>query len=415
MINIVRMLSVPVSLTFFLNLSCIKPLPVPGKVIGKIPENGAVLNTPEITFVWQAVDDGARYLLQVATDSKFRSLTLEDTVADTTVIRFFQTDGKYFWRVRVENSKGIWSEWSTTDSFILQRFLIVNSVKTQGYPHDIAISGAKAYIADGQAGLSVFDISNPETPIFLNSVMDSLNVAWGVAVEDTFAFVAYGYKELLIVNVARSESLKTVGVLEYPQPGYGYDVAVQDSWAFIAAGAQFIVVNVSDPRYPNLRFQSYYPRGCRSVVTAGQYLFVALEQLGIAAWRTDTFPPVQIGTFDTPGNARGVVFKDGILYIADGRNGIIIVDATNPTYNMVQIGALDLAGYASSLTIIDSLLYVVCGSSGVMVVNCSNPSKPYLMAQIKTPYVYAVGLIPDAKYFFAVDRDLGIITLKKEF
>lgn len=397
-----------------LTLTCIRPLPAPPPVLLETPADDAILNSSEVTFVWQNVTDGTLYVLEVAGDAKFNSVIVNDSTSGNSISVNLKTDGRYWWRVRVQNDKGVWGEWSETMSFVIQRFIVVNTVKTQGYPHDIAIQGNRAYIADGQAGLAIYDITNPVLPIFLGRIMDSLNVAWGVTVKDSFAYLAYGYKELMIVNIQRPESLKVVGVLEYPQPGYGYDIAFQDSWVYIAAGAQFLAVNVTDPRYPNLRFQYYYPRNCRGVVIADNRGFVACEQLGIASWRLDTFPPVQVADFDTPGNARCVVVKDWILYVADGRNGLMVINANEPG-NLRELSRIALDGYAHSVTVDDTLIFVACGSGGIFVVNCANAYKPYLMAQIKTPYAYGIGVITESNYFLVLDRDFGIITVKKEF
>lgn len=391
---------------------CIRPLPTPGKVALNLPVDLAVLKSADITFQWD--DIGAScYLLQISGDGKFKNVVVEETVCGNSVSMKLKSDGRYFWRVKAQGDNGVWGDWSEIFSFTIQRFVVITAVKTTGYPHQLAISGERVYIADGQAGLAVFDVSNPETPVFVGSYMDSLNVAWGVAVRDSMAFIAYGYKELLILNVSRPESIKVLGVLEYPQPGYGYDLALQDSWVYIAAGAQFIAVLVSDPRYPNLRFQYYYPRDCRDVVLRSRCAFVACEQLGVAAWRLDTFPPVQIGSFDTPGNARGVGVQGNYLYVADGRNGLVVIDASE-LGNMRELSSVALDGYANSILVDDSLVLVACGSAGVAIVNCVHQERPEIVAQIKTPYAYAAGITENRKYYLICDRDWGLVVVRKE-
>ncbi|NPV13430.1 hypothetical protein HPY86_00640 [candidate division WOR-3 bacterium] len=391
---------------------CIRPLPAPGKVVLNLPAPDAVLNSAEVTFQWEDVGADS-YLLQVAQDSKFKSLVVDDTVAGYSVTVRLKTDGNYFWRVKAQSEEGIWGDWSETGSFTIQRFALVGTAKTTGYPHNIAIAENRAYVADGQAGLAVFDISNPEAPVFMGGYLDSLNVAWGVAVQDSLAFLAYGYKELLILNVRQPESIKVTGVLEYPQPGYGYNLVLQDTWVYIAAGAQFIAASVSDPRYPNLRFQYYYPRDCRDVALRAPWAFVACEQLGVAAWRLDTFPPVQVGSFDTPGNARGIAVRDNHIFVADGRTGLIVLDGSEPD-SIKVLSTLALEGYANSVVIDDSLVIVSCGSGGVAIVNCVQPESPELVAQIKTPYAYAAGVSANHHYYLICDRDWGIVTIRKE-
>lgn len=393
-------------------LTCIRPLPVPSAVTLESPLDGTVWHSSVITFHW-AETTAFRYLFQIAEDSKFRRVVVEETTTVDSVTVKIQADGQYWWRVKVQSEDSVWGDWSEIWSFTVERFRVIGSIRTRGYPHRLAILEDRGYVAQGQAGLAVFDLGDPGAPRLLGEVMDSLNSAWGVAVQETLAFVAYGYKELMIVNVACPESMKVVGVLEYPQPGFGYDLALRDSWVYIAGGAQFIAVNVSDPRYPNLRFQFYYPRNCRGITIENSRGYLACEQIGVAAWRLDTFPPVQIGGFDTPGNARGVVVKNGILFVADGVNGLVVVDARDPM-NMRLSGSLTVEGYANSVALDDTLVLIACGSGGLAVINCARTEEPELIARIKTPYAYAVGVAPDHTHYFVCDRDLGIVTVRKE-
>jgi len=282
---------------------------------------------------------------------------------------------------------------------------------TNGYPHDVVVQGNRAYVADGQAGLTVFDITDPEAPVFLGSITDSLNEAWGVAVADSYVFLAYGNKELMVVDARRPDSLVAVGFLEYPQPAYGLDVAIQDSLVDIAASAQFIVVNVADPVHPNLIFQYYYPHNCRGVALAGRHGYVVCEQLGLASWQLDTFPPLQIGSLNTSGNARGIAVQDSYAYVADGRNGLVVIDVSNPA-RPALVATVQLSGYANAVAVRDTLAFLGCGTGGIAVVGIADPSNPRLITQLKTPY--AMGLYPIGRFLFACDRDMGLVVVKQE-
>ncbi|MBN2537343.1 hypothetical protein JXB37_03590, partial [candidate division WOR-3 bacterium] len=263
---------------------------------------------------------------------------------------------------------------------------VVARVPTPGYAQDVFVRGDRAYIADGQAGLAVFDIADPLAPVLLGSVMDSLNEAYGVVADESLAFVAYGYKELLVARVGDPESLVVVSELEYPQPGYGFAVASRDSFVYIAADAQFLVVELADARYPNLAFQYRYPRGLRGICVQDTLCFLALEQLGVAIWNTATLPPVPLGSFDTPSNARAVAASGNWLYVCDGRDGLRWADVTDPANPALAAGRLELPGYANRLTVDDTLLYVGCGDGGLAVVSIAEPGDPKLVATGDIPY-----------------------------
>jgi hypothetical protein len=392
-------------------LFCSKPLPSPGLVIQDSPADSAVLRTSVVAFRWQVAERASAYELQTATDSRFNHLAVDDTLEAESVSVAVGPDGGYYWRVRPRSADSVWGDWSDTRRFDIERFRVVASLKTKGYPHDIEVSAGRAYIADGQAGLAVIDVADPAAPVLLGTKMDSMNVAWGVAVSDSYAYITYGSKELYIVNVSRPESLKVTGELEYPQPGYGYDVAVRDSYVYLAADAQFIVVNVAQPAYPNLVFQYRYPRDCRGASVQGNWAYLACGQLGVAVWKVESLPPRQVASFDTPANALSVAVSGNYLYVADTRNGLVVADVSDPL-NPRPVATLGLSGYARHVSVADSLVYVSCEAGGLAIVNVVRPEQPALAATISLPYTMCAQA--EDGYVFAGDRDSGLVVIKIE-
>lgn len=391
--------------------NCDRPLRVPGQVRLSAPSDGALVRSARVVLSWESVADADHYLLEVSTSREFKFVAAADTLTATTTECLLLVDGDYYWRVVAVSRDGIGGQWSDVRKLSVVRYALVASLPTVGYAHAVAVSAGRAYVAAGQAGLVVVDVADPESPYLAGMVMDSLNEAWGVAVRESVAFVACGVKELMVVDVRRPDSLVVLGVLEYPQPGFGYDVAARDSFVYVAADAQFIAVNCADPRYPNLVFQYYYPRSCRSVAIEGGHGYVVSEQLGVASWNLDTFPPRQIGSLDTPGNARGIAVKDGYLFVADGRNGLVVVDASDPVH-MQLAATLALPGYANAVSRADSLVVVGCGDGGVQIVNVAVPTSPRRVAAISTPY--AMGSLIAGRYIYACDRDQGLVVIRRE-
>ncbi len=387
---------------------CDVPYPRPDPVGLVSPASGSVVVSPVVTLNWLSASDAELYRVRVTTDPDFDSFH-EDTLDGTSIDYQAGIDAHYYWRVYARNSNGVWSDRSETWTFILERFRVVATAATQGYAQDIWVEGDRACIADGQAGLAVFDVSNPLEPQLLGVVMDSLNEAYGVVISDSYAYVAYGYKELLIADLSDPESLAIVGELEYPQPGHGYDIAHADSLVYIAADAQFIVVNVKNPPNPDLRFQYRYPRGCRGVALQDSFCFLALEQIGVAIWNVSELPPSPVGSFDTPSNARSVAAEGDYLYVADGRGGLIVVDVSDPA-SPQTVATCQLEGYAERVTVSDTLAFVGCRDDGIAVFNVTEPESPRLVAQIATSYVRTAQR--SGGYLFACDRDQGLVVIE---
>jgi hypothetical protein len=395
-------------------LSCDVPLPRPAAVELAGPIDGAVLTYSEVEFSWWS-DGYSAWEFQVAEDRDFDRVVRTDTIEADDQDQALRTvdlrkDDTYWWRVRARSEEQVWGDWSETRSLSIERFKVVAQLATQGYAQDIWVDGDRAYIADGQAGLAVFDVGSPESPELLGYVSDGRNIAYGVTALGDYAYVAYGYKELLVANVADPDSMFIAGELEYVQPGNGFDIALSgDSLAFVAADAQFIYIDVTDPFNPGLKEQFNYPRGCRGIDIEGNRCYLALEQVGVAIWDIGSAPIKTLGEFDTPSNARSVAADGGMLYVADGNGGLLVADVSVPESAEVE-AVLDLPDYAERVTVSDTLVYVGCRNDGVVVVNVSDPAEPFIVAAVKTDYARCA--MENDGYVYACDRDLGLVVVR---
>ncbi|MCX8014802.1 MAG: hypothetical protein N2748_02170, partial [candidate division WOR-3 bacterium] len=135
------------------------------------------------------------------------------------------------------------------------------------------------------------------------------------------------------------------------------------------------------------------------------------EQLGVYIMNVLTDPRTIINLCNTPSNARGVFADKHYCYVADGRNGLVIINVSNP-YQPTISTQLSLSGYANDIFIKDSLAYVACGEAGLAIVNIKDAANPVLVEYVKTSYAKSV-IVPDNNYIYLADRDLGLIIIKQ--
>jgi hypothetical protein len=296
-------------------------------------------------------------------------------------------------------------------------FKIISQTPNPGYPQSLVVTNTQdssyAYLASGQAGLVIYNVTNPYEPQIRAQWLDTLYSVQGVTVQNNYAYLACGKTIFNIVDLNNFDSLRIVNQINFAwMAAYGYDVYLEDTtYLYIAAREKFLVADISDPVYPEvLSPHSIFPSNVRSVVVKDSFAYLALEQLGVYVMNVKTTPRVVVGGCDTPSNARHLFVKDTLCFVADGRGGLVIINIKNPRAPQ-KLASLKLSGYAQKVFVKDTLAYLACGSAGVAVVNIKDPEIPTLVEYIPTSYAKGI-FVNDLGYVYVADRDLGLIIIK---
>ncbi|MBN2323516.1 MAG: hypothetical protein JXQ30_07275 [Spirochaetes bacterium] len=154
----------------------------------------------------------------------------------------------------------------------------------------------------------------------------------------------------------------------------------------------------------------YYETGgvAYGVAVSGDYAYVAdgAEGLKVIDISTPTSPSlVDNGVYDTY-SAYGVTIQDSYAYIADGNSGLIIVDVSPAWVGSAPtlVGSID-TNCAFSVGLSGTYAYVADGTEGVKVIDVSNPASPRLAGGCDT--YYACDIIIKDGYAYIADNDDG--------
>jgi hypothetical protein len=292
-------------------------------------------------------------------------------------------------------------------------FKIISTCQNPGYSQSIWLDSINdklyAFIASGQAGLVIYNINNPESTYIQAQWLDTTNTCWDVTTLNNYAYLAYGKKELVILNCTNLDSIQYIDECSWPTPGYSNCIYIEDtSYIYVGLQDRLLVSEVSQAVFP----QEYAPPlHIREIAISDSFAFFACEQQGVYIMNIKTTPRKIIKICDTPSNARGVFILDNTCYVADGRNGLILIDVSNP-YQPSTVSTLNLSGYANRLYVKDSLAYIACQDAGLAIVNIKNQTQPVLVDMVKISY--AKGVIVANPYIYVADRDLGLVIIKEE-
>jgi hypothetical protein len=239
---------------------------------------------------------------------------------------------------------------------------------------DVTVVGNYAFVADANSGLLIVDISNPFSPYLFELVSLPFS-ARAVHVEDSIrVYVACDTSGLQIVNVQYLQSPFIEGSLPL------YDVPVEavfvhGNYAYLGCGTRGLyIADISDPENPEFIYNYDTPGTVKSahvveadgIVSAhmadgnfgyrvvdftqptsptlisllgppgfpgftyaaqkiGQYAYLAVNDVGLVIVN-DANPPEIITYYNTPGQARDVEVGGGYIFVADGTDGVAILE-----------------------------------------------------------------------------------------
>ena len=82
---------------------------------------------------------------------------------------------------------------------------------------------------------------------------------------------------------------------------------------------------------------------------------------------SDPAAPTEVGSFDTPDDAQGVVVSGDLALVADNRAGLRVIDISDPAAP-VEVGFLDTPSFARGVAVSGDLALVANLSAGLTIV-----------------------------------------------
>lgn len=242
---------------------------------------------------------------------------------------------------------------------------VVNIVDIGGSPRSLFYDGQYLYCTTfSDSGFNVMSLTDPVNPSVIGSTILA-NQTFGIHVAGDIAYVAARISGLRIVSVATPSSPNEVG--SYDTPGQAYDVCIiHDTIAVVADGTKdLIFLDVSNSAAPESILVFNCP-GIPKGVWYDGYLFVGDGSAGVGIMDvSDPAQPESLAWFNTSGQSYSGVRSNNLLYVADGPSGLRILDISNPN-SPAEIGYLDSYSNANAIALITSSKYVLAdGDDGI--------------------------------------------------
>lgn len=288
---------------------------------------------------------------------------------------------------------------------------------TTGYAQDVIKKDNLLYMAQGEGGLIIIDVNDPENPEIVSvTTEEARGYSTKVAMADSAVYLAAGSFGLTVINAADpvnpDVTLSNVGI----KPAK--NIHIMGDYMFIAVSEQGIrIAEISYPTQPDPRGGIYTLGYAMGITTSSDstMLFAACGEMGLSIYDISEFEQgfgdyPRIAWCDTPGHAESVKIseEESLAYLACGSSGLHIIDYSDTT-NVHIVGSFDGGGYAKELIYKDQKIYLTAELSGLQVIDVSDASNPQLIGEIDTEF--ALGVAVDDAYVYLADEEEGLIVI----
>jgi len=280
---------------------------------------------------------------------------------------------------------------------------VMYSLSLPGEGRGVTVAGDLLYVASGDSGLYVFDLSYPAAPPIAGTC--SLWGAGSVAAAGDYAYVIGRPAHLHVVDVSNPAAPAVAGSCELPSSPRGF--AVFGTHAYVAtqyAGLQ--VVDVSDPAAPFVAGSCSLPADALDVAVVGNLAYVANTVSGLQVIDvSNPAAPFVIGSCSVPDGAYHVAVAGAHAYVSAHSAGLQVIDVSNPVAPFVA-GSVSLPGGVGSngagdLAAAGDFVYVTESKDdggSLWVVDVASPAAPFLAGSCRVPGASSVAVAGDYVY-----------------
>ncbi len=359
-----------------------------------------------------------------------------DVVSGVCLPRHFTADASWLYGYDWENNS--LSTFDISNPLVLEE---TNSMTLTEFPNDAELYGSTLYLALGRRGIMILDISNPPIPEMGSSIGPNVSViditadgdrvcagnsSGGVnilsvsnqALQSSGEFSAKYCSELLLFEEKAYVAMDSHGVSIWtttsspPQQVAELNTAlsldsisVRSNFVYCGSrsGKALLTLDCSDIENPVEVFTNDSLGYVDRLTVSEDRLYVSSFDEGLMIFSlTNAMQPELVGQLNTRSCFRdAVVGESNLVYAADGINGLLVLDASDPA-NLEKVGLLELK-YAKRIALSGNRLCVI-GYKSVCFISITDLQQPVLQQEFELEEE-TVAVCATADFFHVLDAD----------
>jgi len=251
-------------------------------------------------------------------------------------------------------------------------------------PMDIVVRDDYIYMVANYRYFGILDISTITEPELICWIGDYSTSRDAIDLQGDYAYVAG--KTFDIFDISDPTNPQQVCVFE---TDWLHDLSVNENFCYAMSDDSLFVINIENPTTPEILGSYSYFGSCLSY--ENNLLAVTKDYndyetpVGIGFFSVDDLQQISLANDFITDKAKEVFTEGNYAYVANGYNGMRIIDVADPTNPLTISDCLD-GIYVAEIIVENDLAYVR-SSTGLKIVDVNNPELPFTIGDYNHPVV----------------------------
>jgi len=286
---------------------------------------------------------------------------------------------------------------------------LYDSILTGDNLESIHKNGEYIYTSSGDAGLIILDASNP-LESFEISRHNHTDALFSVTQNDYTYYGGHG-GILHVLDVSNPSSPVSINSIDLDF-GMIRHILIEGNHAFVSAeGVGLYIFDITDPA--NLVELAYIGAGnLPGVAVRGNYLYVSRYIYDMDIYDiSDIANPLLVNTYETGGNAGFVYIENDRLYLQDGGT-LLVLDISDPANPLLLGQDSSNQGYPGNYFFVENSICYLTG--GVFqILDVSDPGN-IVELEVEIGFDFATGVTIDENYIYVSYNSYGMCVFERE-
>jgi hypothetical protein len=282
-----------------------------------------------------------------------------------------------------------------------------SKLATQDDATDLVLDGNYAYLATGESGLTIVDITDISNPEMAGVFVTAEQSAFSLCVSGEYAYIGEASANLAIVDISNQEHPELISNYKFEDDYTAigiWDLLIDGNYLYVAGYNKFFVMNISDKSNPTVI--GYLDTvDCIGLYKISHYVYVANGDRGLSIISIgETGIPSLVKTISTGNNVMRMDKNGNYLYTI-GSLGMNVIDVSS-AMNPIFIKKISTAT-GTDIDVNSDYAYIAGSRKGLIVVNAENPLNPLPTLQNKINGEAMAIQVMDA-YIYIADISFGL-------